>query len=69
MSITKGADAPAAVPTAFQDEVRHILGPGHVDQATMTPGAQMTADGHVLYTPEGLETDAVSPEGAGSGKY
>ncbi len=26
MSITKGADAPAAVPTAFQDEVRHILG-------------------------------------------
>ena len=26
MSITKGADAPAAVPTSFQDEVRHILG-------------------------------------------
>ena len=50
------------------DEVRHILGPGHLDQGTMTPGDQMTADGHVLYPPEGLETDAVSPEGAGSGK-
>ncbi|MBK8005513.1 MAG: GTP cyclohydrolase I FolE [Gemmatimonadetes bacterium] len=26
MSILKGADAPVAVPTSFQDEVRHILG-------------------------------------------
>jgi uncharacterized protein (DUF488 family) len=31
------------------EDVRHILGPGHVEPATQTPGAQTQADGTVLY--------------------
>lgn len=34
------------------DEVRHILGPGQVDPATMTPGAVVQPDGHILYPAE-----------------
>ena len=33
-------------------EVRHILGPGHVDEATMTPGAVVQPDGDILYPPD-----------------
>lgn len=34
---------------AAGEDVRHILGPGHVEPAQLTPGAQAQADGHVLY--------------------
>jgi uncharacterized protein (DUF488 family) len=29
--------------------VDHLMGPGHVDHATMTPGAKVTAEGKVVY--------------------
>jgi uncharacterized protein (DUF488 family) len=40
---------------AAGEEVRHILGPGHVDRATLTPGAIVRGDGTVVYPgePEG----------------
>jgi uncharacterized protein (DUF488 family) len=30
-------------------EVDHLMGPGHIDHATATPGAQRTAEGRVVY--------------------
>jgi uncharacterized protein (DUF488 family) len=29
--------------------VAHIMGPGKIDPATLTPGARQSADGHVIY--------------------
>ena len=34
---------------AGREAVFHILGPGHVDPATLTPGASVRPDGRVLY--------------------
>jgi uncharacterized protein (DUF488 family) len=38
---------------AAGEEVRHILGPGHVEPASLTPGAVVRDDGAVVYPPEG----------------
>ena len=37
--------------------VRHILGPGHIDPATMTPGALVQGDGAIRYPPTGAAAD------------
>jgi uncharacterized protein (DUF488 family) len=34
---------------AAGEPVKHILGPAHVDDATLTPGAVTRADGTVIY--------------------
>ncbi|HSU04280.1 MAG TPA: DUF488 domain-containing protein [Acetobacteraceae bacterium] len=34
---------------AAGDSVQHILGPGHIDQAAMTPAAQVQPDGRLVY--------------------
>jgi uncharacterized protein (DUF488 family) len=34
---------------AAGDEVKHILGPSHVDEASLTPGAVVRRDGTVIY--------------------
>jgi len=31
--------------------VRHILGPGQIEPASMTPGAEVRDDGSVIYPP------------------
>ncbi|MRX49342.1 DUF488 family protein [Paracoccus sp. S-4012] len=38
---------------AAGEEVQHILGPGHVDEASLTPGAVVGPGGVVTYPPEG----------------
>jgi uncharacterized protein (DUF488 family) len=37
--------------------VRHILGPGHIDPATMTRGALVQEDGTILYPPAEIADD------------
>jgi uncharacterized protein (DUF488 family) len=37
---------------AAGDQVRHILGPSHVDEARLTPGAVVRGDGTVVYPAE-----------------
>jgi len=37
---------------AAGETVKHILGPGHVDDATLTPGAVVRAGGSVIYPAE-----------------
>jgi uncharacterized protein (DUF488 family) len=34
------------------ERVMHILGPGHVDEASLTPGAVVRKDGAVIYPAE-----------------
>jgi uncharacterized protein (DUF488 family) len=34
------------------EDVRHILGPGHVDAAQLSAGAVVSADGRVTYPPQ-----------------
>lgn len=38
---------------AAGERVKHILGPAHVDEASLTPGALVRADGKVIYPGDG----------------
>lgn len=38
---------------AAGEDVRHILGPGHIEAASLTPGAKPGPDGRVVYPAEG----------------
>lgn len=46
---------------AAGDEVCHILGPGHVDQATLTPGAVVHGDGRITYPPSDKSSPGAPP--------
>jgi uncharacterized protein (DUF488 family) len=43
---------------AAGEQVLHILGPGHVDPATLTPGAFIRGDGTIVYPEQGPSSEA-----------
>lgn len=43
---------------AAGEKVLHILGPGHIEPATMTPGARLGAGGVMLYPSREVDDDA-----------
>jgi uncharacterized protein (DUF488 family) len=46
-------------------DVEHLMGPGKIDRATPTPGAQKTAAGKVVYPADALGNSRVRPVDAG----
>ena len=42
---------------AAGEGVRHILGPLHIDEASLTPGALMRGDGTIIYPAEGSQPE------------
>jgi len=47
------------------ERVMHILGPGHVDEASLTPGAIVGGDGRIIYPAEGPQPSRVAPAASG----
>jgi uncharacterized protein (DUF488 family) len=43
------------------EQVEHILGPGHVEPARLTPGAQPRPDGHIVYPPQAAVAAGMQP--------